>query len=444
VALAGVPFHNLSAAAALARLAEMALGTEPRFVATANPARLVRAQRSPDLLHSLVDADMVLCDSHALRFASRWVGNPLPQRIRHTAVSDGVLRLAATHGLRVFLLFGGVDGSAEAIARHYPGLQLAGAAQVEGELGRELEQRIRASRARLLVAWSDQHPLEPWLASLHSRLGTALCLHLVASQPVTSAMANARGTMAERWSLRLRHALALVPRLWRQHQATVVPAGVQPPHRLARNTPDWIDLDAGECLTRAAFDQQPEIWQQPPGADAHYAIDVSRVRQVDATGLALLARARREVTRTGRHFVLAGLASALREALQEAHLLEVFELAPTLDDAHALAPSPRIGVIPGLTRALAWCGEIVAANVEDVWQTTSEYVQTFAAAGATLVIVDLARLRFADTAGASLMVRVKRWARELKLEIMFVHLQPQVHSVLRLAAADTLVLEGGQ
>lgn len=112
------------------------------------------------------------------------------------------------------------------------------------------------------------------------------------------------------------------------------------------------------------------------------------------------------------------------------------------------APTPPAAALPvihlGTTRSLAWCGEIIAANAEDVWHMTSEYVRTFAASGATLVFIDLGRLRFIDAAGAALMVRVKRWSRDLRVEIVFAHPQPHVRNVLHIAAVELLLTEGAQ
>jgi anti-anti-sigma factor len=98
----------------------------------------------------------------------------------------------------------------------------------------------------------------------------------------------------------------------------------------------------------------------------------------------------------------------------------------------------------GMTRALAWCGEIISANVEDVRRMTSDHITAFAASNTTLVIIDLSRLRFIDSAGAALMQRLKRWSRECAIEIIFTHAQPNVRNVLRLSGLDQLVLEGGQ
>ena len=177
---------------------------------------------------------------------------------------------------------------------------------------------------------------------------------------------------------------------------------------------------------------------------SHCAVDVSRVKHIDATGVAFLARHRAACRRANRRLVLIAPSTAVHRALADSQILEFFETAATAAEARQRAPRPPAGAVAGVMRSLAWCGEIIAANVDDVWQMTSDYLSNFTRAGATLVVIDLARLRLVDNAGAALMVRVKQCARRLRTEVLFAHPQPQVQQRLQLASLDFLLLEGAQ
>ncbi len=98
----------------------------------------------------------------------------------------------------------------------------------------------------------------------------------------------------------------------------------------------------------------------------------------------------------------------------------------------------------GIMRSLVWCGEVVDSNQDGIWKTTTNLIKVFAADHATLVTIDLAQLRFVDSSGAALMMKLKEWSRTLRLEIIFVNTRPTVRNILRLTAVDQLVLEGGQ
>ena len=75
---------------------------------------------------------------------------------------------------------------------------------------------------------------------------------------------------------------------------------------------------------------------------------------------------------------------------------------------------------------------------------TTDHVGTFVADGATLIIVDLARLRFIDSSGAALMLKLKKWAASLPVEVLFAKAHANVRNVLRLTHLDQLILEGSQ
>lgn len=117
------------------------------------------------------------------------------------------------------------------------------------------------------------------------------------------------------------------------------------------------------------------------------------------------------------------------------------------DDAGATPPRVVAEVVAAeapdaATRALAWSGEITAANAEDVSRMTSEHMRSFVDDGAKVVIVNLERLQFMDSAGAALMLRLTKWARELSARVLFTHPPENVRRVLRLVRLEQLLLDG--
>ncbi len=444
VALLGVAIENLSLEVTLARVSGMLTGRRPHFVAVATAARLLRAEREPALFKALADADLVLGDSTGLRWAARWLGNPLAHRIYSRELVAGVAGLAIARGLRVFVLTAdcGAAGATEAVLRRrHPRLNLVGSYAPESREvfdDEEAAGAIRAAKPDLLLVWSEEPALETWLAGGHRDLNVPVVLHF------PGRLARRPADPPHPWRDRLRNGWTVVRRLWTMRQVLSAPKPDTVDGRLQRSSPDWIDIDAGESLTRAACDGCPKVWCLPDAPGAHCTVDASRVRHIDATGLAILARQRAAFLRAGRHFVLISPSEPVRRALARSGLLGLFETVDSVAAARARFPTSAPVSVAGVTRSLAWCGEIIGANAEDVWQMTSDYLRTFAASGATLVIIDLSRLRQLDSAGAALMLRVKQWARGLQAEVLFAHPQPQVQGLLRATAVDLLVLEGGQ
>jgi len=452
VALLGAPIENLSVAAAVERIAAMIATGRPHLVTIATAARLLRAQADATLVRQIAEADLVLLDSATLQFASWWFGNPLRSRVRPRALLGRLSQLAILRGWRVFLV-GSTNAelaAAEAgLRRHHPKLAIAGRLvphSVDARGMAAAEAAMAEAKPDLLLVWSDSATLDAWLAAGHERLGIPVSLHFPGcTAPLRLESRERAGPGTGRtWRERARNAVTIVPRLWhfwrRLSRSTFRGIGLH----IVRAEETWVDVIAGESLTRASLEQHPSVWRYDVMPAANCAVDVSRVKHIDATGVAFLARHRRACHRANRHFVLIAPSPAVHRALAESRLFELFDVATTAAEARKRSQPVASGVQPGVIRSLAWCGEIIAANHEDVWQMTSDYVKTFSSGGATLVVIDLARLRFIDAAGAALMVRVKAWARTIRVEVLFAHPQPQITSVLRLAQLDMLLLEGAQ
>src|ERR1044071_6625754 len=129
VALLGVPFDHITVAQTLARFDAMIASRQPHYVITANVDFLVQARRDVELRRILLAADLVLCDGTPLLWASRWFGNPLPERVAGSDLAPALMRHAAEKGHRIFLLGAGAGVAAEAAARmerQYPGIKIAG------------------------------------------------------------------------------------------------------------------------------------------------------------------------------------------------------------------------------------------------------------------------------------------------------------------------------
>jgi N-acetylglucosaminyldiphosphoundecaprenol N-acetyl-beta-D-mannosaminyltransferase len=81
-------------------------------VFTPNLDHILLAERRPEFRDAYTRATLSLVDGMPLVWASRWFGQPLPERISGSDLIDPVAALAAREGWRVFLL-GGAPGAAE-------------------------------------------------------------------------------------------------------------------------------------------------------------------------------------------------------------------------------------------------------------------------------------------------------------------------------------------
>lgn len=471
VALLGVPFDRVSAQETIARVDAMIASRQPHYIVTANVDFLVQAHRDVELRRILLEADLVLCDGTPLVWASRLLGNALPERVAGSDLAPLLLSSAAEKGHRVFFL-GAAPGvavaAAERLKREYPNLEIVGhyappyAALLEMDHA-QIVQRIRAARPDILLVSFGCPKQEKWIAMHHRTLGVPVAIGVGATLDflagrVKRAPAWMRHSGTE-WVYRL---LQEPRRLFRRYASDLVffaPTFLEQwsrfragdssgaPQTTASVPPGWSGVDLGEALTRRTLDEFPAFWSGVLNGRSHCLVDTSRLRTIDATGIAFLIRWRRLLARQKRQLVLVAPSRRLDRVLRSLRLSDYFLVAAdAADGAHqvdALVNQPPV-IQDGQTRSLAWCGEIVAANSEDVWRMSTGHIQAFAGTGATLVIIDLSRLRFIDSSGASVMVRLSKWVQSLSVQILFTGAQPNVRNVLRLSRLDQLLLEGGQ
>ncbi len=129
VSILGIDFAHVSEDEAFARCVAYMEGDGNRVVLTAGPEFVMAAQQRGDLRSAAAAADLVTADGVGVVIASRWYGEPLPERVTGAELTERLLAYAARHGLRVFLLGAAEDSlqkALETVRARYPGVQAAG------------------------------------------------------------------------------------------------------------------------------------------------------------------------------------------------------------------------------------------------------------------------------------------------------------------------------
>lgn len=471
IAILGVPFDHVTINQAIARVDAMIASRQPHYVVTANVDFLVQAQRDVELRRILLEADLVLCDGTPLLWASRWLGNALPERVAGSDLAPELIRNAAAKGHRIFFLGAAPGVAAEAamkLRQQHPALNIVGSYSPPFSRLLEMDhaaiaQRVRAAQPDILLVSFGCPKQEKWIAMHHRALGVPVAIGVGATLDflagrVQRAPAWMRRTGTE-WVYRLwqepgrlyrRYAEDLIrffPTLFAQRlRLGSDRIDAEGPHEKAVDATGWCAIDAGSHLTRRSLEHDAACWRVCRAREMHWLIDLSKIQRIDGTGVAFLIRWRKDLLARHRQFVLLAPSAKLRRVLTALGLADHFVIA---DDAAVITSLVESTVSSHFqqddaTHALAWCGEVVAANHDDIWQMTLDHIRAFAAARATLVIIDLSRLRFIDSSGAALMLRVKKWARSQRVEVLFAHPQANVQNVLRLTRLDQLLLEGSQ
>ena len=184
IAMLGVAFDNVSLSGALGRIQAMIAARVPSYIVTANVDFLVQARRNAELRRVLLDAHLVLCDGMPLVWASRWLGNPLPERVAGADLAPQLIRVAAEHNYRLFFLGATPEANARAIANvraQFPNANIAGHFSPPFRPLPEMDngairRRILAAQPDILFVALGCPKAEIWMARHHQSLGVPVMI----------------------------------------------------------------------------------------------------------------------------------------------------------------------------------------------------------------------------------------------------------------------------
>jgi N-acetylglucosaminyldiphosphoundecaprenol N-acetyl-beta-D-mannosaminyltransferase len=165
----GVPVHKVTMDQCLNLARQFVSGSECRQIATVNPEFVIAARHDPQFMSVLRHADLCIPDGIGLIYASRWMGNPLPERVAGSALVYHLAEEAARHGWRLFLL-GAAPGVAEEAAAKfqalYTNLEIAGtyAGSPAWDENDSIVSMINESEADLLFVAYGAPNQDKWIA----------------------------------------------------------------------------------------------------------------------------------------------------------------------------------------------------------------------------------------------------------------------------------------
>jgi len=126
--LFGIDFNAVSFEQAVALLSERVAHRPAQVVVTPNVDHVVSLSDQPHVKAVYQTADFTFADGMPVVWASRWLGQPLPERVTGADLFVALCQLGQQRGWRVNV-FGGLPGQEQLLldrfAAVYPGLQVA-------------------------------------------------------------------------------------------------------------------------------------------------------------------------------------------------------------------------------------------------------------------------------------------------------------------------------
>jgi N-acetylglucosaminyldiphosphoundecaprenol N-acetyl-beta-D-mannosaminyltransferase len=476
LAMLGVVFDHVTTQQALDRIEDMVASRRPHYVVTANVDFVVQARRDVELQRILLAADLVLCDGTPLVWASRLLGNPLPERVAGADLVPRLVQQAAQKGYRVFFL-GGAPGIAAAAARklqtQFPSLHMAGyyspPFRALLEMDREeIAGRIRATKPDLLFVSFGCPKAEKWIAMHYRFLGVPVVMGVGATIDFLAGHRKRAPRWMQRGGMEWIYRLLQEPRrlfrryatdLWQFAPAMAAqwrrmpsrggdrsaPAGEPNDSvRAVLQEPTWQRLEPPKRLDQRAVQRDRALWETIMNDSRHCLLEMAGVQFLDATAAGLLVRLHQRLRAADNFLVLLDPSAAVTRALRLMGLEEFFLSASDavasrrlIEERREESESPV--VVDGEARPLRWRGEITAANAGEIWTRMRDEIKSQCSWWKHWT-VDLGEVRFIDSAGVALMKRLKQYAPRKGARIYFVESPDTVRTVLRRAGLEDLLL----
>lgn len=369
IVMMGVPLDQLNTAQALEIISEMIGSRTPHLLATANVDFLAQVQGDEVLRRILIDADLILCDGTPLVWMSKWLGDPLPERLAGSDLVPLLLDLAQEKGHRVFFL-GGRDEvvaiAEDKIKERWPSLQIAGMysppfAPMDKMDHAGICQRIRDAKADMLFVSFGCPKQEKWLALNFRDAGVPVAIGVGATidflaGAVKRAPVWMRKTGLE-WFFRVaQEPKRLAHRYWTD--ICVVGPGLikqllkMGPHNQVLTKSASSELPMQESTGKDTFSTPPPVIVLPERLDAMSArdaslwptevnrtliLDASHTNFIDSTGTGKLVRFARASRENGGLCILMGATPAVISTLDLMKLRNLFIEAASLEEAFAIA-----------------------------------------------------------------------------------------------------------
>ena len=350
----GVPFDNVTTAETVELIEQMVASGQPHYLATANVDFLVQARRDVELRRILLDAHLVLCDGTPLLWASRLLGNPLPERVAGSDLVPLLIQIAAEKKYRIFFLGGTPDTAERAVAnlkKQYPQLPIAGhysppfTSLLEMDHDK-IKRRIQAAKPDLLFVSFGCPKQEKWISMHYRSLGVPVCVGVGATIDFLAGKIK----RAPKWMQKTGNRVAFPNRAGTTPFITPLRKGLwwfggaiaqqwwslqctrQKKENTRQTSPPtgkqtWKKVQMAERLDVETVRRDAMLCEQALATSRHCLIDLSRVKFVDSTGIGLLIRLQKKARITGGQLVLVAPSHAMQTALKMMRLRDFFNIA---------------------------------------------------------------------------------------------------------------------
>lgn len=228
VNLLGCPITKLSLEDFVLLAEQFISCRRPHYIAVVNVAKVIKMRYDEELQQSVRSADVIGADGVPLVWASRLLGNPLPERVNGTDLMYRLLEKANEKGYRIFF-FGAKEEVLQKVLKkvkkNYPGVKIVGFHHGYFSPDEEsfVVSTIRASQADILFIAFGTPKKELWVKRYLSAMGVPVVHGVGGSFDVLAGVVPRAPLWMQRWGLEWLFRLMQEPRrLWWRYLSTNV------------------------------------------------------------------------------------------------------------------------------------------------------------------------------------------------------------------------------
>ncbi len=441
IAILGVPFDNVNLAEILALAGQMIASGQPHYATTVGVDFLAAALQDVELRRILFDAHLVVAEEKTVVWASKILGNPLPENVTVPNLIPQLLALAIKKNWRVFFL-GGEAATAEKIRARHPQLQLVGAYAPPDQPLLEMDhadilRRLHAAKPDILLVAFGSPKQEKWINMNYRDAGVPFVLGAGTTFDFLTGEGKVQKCAGKQFSKFMR---AVLRQWWRlrakKNGLPIAEANVIPdPHG------NFV-IRAPARLGAAEAQAAQTEWLRAV-ENSHVMFDLTDTVFADSTGIGALIRLRKRAREAGWQFFLVAPRPPVEAALKLMKLDEFFTIQASLAGVRILMESAAGA--PAVTSdvqadelQIRWSGEVTALNAIELGAYTEAELSQVSPG--MCVAIDLSRVTFVDSTGIGLMVRFKKNLKRRDINLRFAGVIPSVRNVVRQTQLEEFLL----
>ncbi len=221
LSILSTPVHDVTYAETLDLFSDYVKDGGVHQICTVNPEFVMTAQRAPEFMHVLHNADLCLPDGQGLLWAAKLKGTQLRERVAGSTLMYKIAERAAEEGWRVFLL-GAAEGVANKTAKileeKHPDLKIVGtwSGSPSAEDSPGIVQLIIQSRVDVLLVAYGAPKQDLWIYKYGNELKVPVMMGVGGSFDFVAGVAKRAPEWAQNMGIEWLHRLVMEPWRWKR------------------------------------------------------------------------------------------------------------------------------------------------------------------------------------------------------------------------------------